>query len=296
MVTPDRFDRFIAEHRLPDVFRKTAAEFYEPLAAWLRRRLEVGRPFLLGINGAQGTGKSTLADYLALSLGESGERTVATLSIDDFYLTKAERRQLSQTVHPLLAVRGVPGTHDVPMLRECVTRLRRLGPGERCRLPRFDKARDDRADERTWPEVAGPIDLVILEGWCVGSVAAPDSDLELPVNALERTRDPDGLWRRYVNQRLASDYAQIFAGLDALVFLRAPDFDAIVRWRIEQERKLAAAAGTQAPGLMNDKQIGEFIQYFERITRRNLEVVRSNADIVIELDGYHHCVASHYRE
>jgi D-glycerate 3-kinase len=296
VVNADCLDRFIAEHRLPDAFRNTAAEHYEPLAAWLRHRLETGRPFLLGINGAQGTGKSTLADYLALSLGESGKRTVATLSIDDFYLTKAERRKLSQTVHPLLAVRGVPGTHDVPMLRQCLAQLRRLGPGERCRLPRFDKARDDRAAERYWPAVTGPIDLIVLEGWCVGSIAAPDSELEMPVNALERTQDPDGRWRRYVNERLASDYAQVFAELDALVFLRAPDFDAIVRWRIEQERNLAATAGARAPGLMDDRQVGEFIRYFERITRHNLEVVRSNADIVLDLDRYHDCVASQYRE
>ena len=295
MVSASCLDRFIAEHRLPEAFRHTATTFYEPLAAWLRPRLANASPLLLGINGAQGTGKSTLAAYLALTLAESGQRNVAILSIDDFYLTKAERLQLSKTVHPLLATRGVPGTHDVSMLGACLSRLREMKAGEHCRLPRFDKAADDRADEASWPAVSGPVDLVILEGWCVGSAAEQEAGLETPVNALEATRDADGRWRRYVNERLATDYVEIFDGLDALVFLEAPGFDAILRWRIEQEQKLAAAAGADVAGVMNTDQVAAFIQYFERITRNNLDVIRSSADIVLELDEYHDCIAARYR-
>jgi D-glycerate 3-kinase len=296
VLSAQSLDRFIADRRLPESFRATAAGCYEPLAQWLYRRLRRDAPFLLGINGAQGTGKSTLAGYLSLAIGGSGERNVAILSIDDFYLTRAERQSLAAQVHPLLAVRGVPGTHDMPMLRDCLGRLRSLRAGERCRVPRFDKAADDRCPEASWPEIEGSVDLVILEGWCVGSVPEPDAALETPVNALEETQDPEGRWRRYVNTRLASDYRAAFATLDALVFLQAPGFDAILRWRTEQERKLAAAAGPHAPGIMSDDGVREFIRYFERITRHDLETVRSNADIVLELDEYHDCVASHFRE
>jgi D-glycerate 3-kinase len=163
-------------------------------------------------------------------------------------------------------------------------------------LPRFDKAVDDRADEASWPTISGPVDLVILEGWCVGSVAEPEAALEEPVNQLEADRDADGQWRRYVNERLRTDYADVFAGLDDLVFLQAPGFEAVLRWRIEQERKLAVTAGANTAGVMNETQVKAFIQYFERISLHNLEAVRSNADIVLELDEYHDCVASHYRE
>ena len=266
------------------------------MAGWLRRNSKSGRSFILGINGAQGTGKSTLAAYLALTLDESGQRNVAILSLDDFYLTKAERRKLAQSVHPLLATRGVPGTHDIPMLRECLAQLRTLDPQDTCRLPRFDKAIDDRADEASWPTISGPVDLIILEGWCVGSTAETESGLEMPINALEAERDADGRWRRYVNERLRTDYAGVFAELDALVFLQAPNFEAVLRWRLEQERKLAVTAGANTAGIMNETEIKAFIRYFERITRNNLEAVRSNADIVLELDEYHDCVASDYRE
>jgi D-glycerate 3-kinase len=296
VLKPQSLDEFITDRRLPESFRATAAGCYDAVANWVSERLRHDPPFLLGINGAQGTGKSTLADYLSIAISESGRQNIAVLSIDDFYLTKAERKTLAEQVHPLLAVRSVPGTHDVPMLRDCLDRLRRLRAGDRCRLPRFDKAADDRAPEVSWPEIEGPVDLIILEGWCVGSDAEPDAALGTPVNTLEKTNDRDGRWRRYVNGRLASDYAAMFATLDALVFLQAPSFDAILRWRIEQERKLAATAKPHAPGIMSDDQVRDFIQYFERITRNNLETVRSNADIVLELDEYHDCVASHFRE
>jgi D-glycerate 3-kinase len=296
VVSAAQLQQFVAEHRLPDAFHRTATNFYDRLAAWLRQQVDRKSPFLLGINGAQGTGKSTLADYLALAIGRGGECNIAVLSIDDFYLTSAERQRLAATVHPLLAVRGVPGTHDIALLRDCLSTLRGLGSREQARLPRFDKARDDRADEASWPAIAGPVGLIILEGWCVGSAAESEAGLDAPVNALERARDPDKRWRRYVNDRLAADYADVFAELDALVFLQAPDFEAIRRWRIEQEHKLAASADAQAAGIMNDEQVREFIQHFERITRNNLQTVRSCADIVLELNAYHDCVASHYRE
>jgi len=296
VVSAEALDRFIAAHRLPASFRTTAARHFEPLADWLRGQLAGHTPFFLGINGAQGTGKSTLAAFLSLSLEESGDGTVAILSLDDFYLTRAERRALADSVHPLLATRGVPGTHDLPMLGQALARLRELGPGERMQLPRFDKAVDDRADEAAWPTVSGPVDLVILEGWCVGSVAEPEDRLAAPVNDLEAGQDPDGRWRRYVNERLHTDYADVFAKLDALVVLQAPGFDAIRRWRLEQEQKLAASTGTEAARVMDEEQVETFIRYFERITRHNLDAVRSSADIVLELDAYHDCVASHYRE
>ncbi len=271
-------------------------EHYLPLTLWVAERRSPGEKLLFGINGAQGTGKSTLADFLKLGLESGCQWRVAVLSIDDFYLTKAERHELSETIHPLLATRGVPGTHDMKLLSQSLDDLRALGEGERYRLPRFDKAQDDRADEQTWPSVTGPLDLVILEGWCVGSIAQDDSELAEPVNALERDEDPAGEWRRYVNDHLASDYADLFAQLDALVFLMAPGFEAIFRWRLEQEQKLVAAAPEDASSIMSEQRIEEFIQFYERITRDNLERLPGIADVVLELDESHDCVASRYRD
>ncbi len=81
--------------------------------------LPPGSGWLLGLAGAPGTGKSTLARMLAAVESRAGSDAVShpsapiiVLSLDDYYLTRAERDKLAQTIHPALAQRGVPGTHD----------------------------------------------------------------------------------------------------------------------------------------------------------------------------------------
>ena len=125
---------FCKAHRLPDSFRRVVSQHYVPLARWLRET-SGRRPSLIGICGAQGTGKSTLAEFLALQLGNTADWTVAVLSMDDFYLSRSERLELSGRVHPLLATRGPPGTHDCEMMDRYLRRLGRSVRGRRCACP-----------------------------------------------------------------------------------------------------------------------------------------------------------------
>lgn len=250
----------------------------------LRQRLAgtAKRPFILGICGAQGSGKSTLAEALAGRLRETGLR-VAVLSLDDLYLTKAERLALAGTVHPLLATRGVPGTHDVGMGLAVLDRLAGTQP---ILLPRFDKATDDRAPDGTW--IDGPVDVVLFEGWCIGATAQEPAALNEPVNDLERMQDSDGRWRRHVNAALAGDYQRLFKRIDALVLLAAPDFTIVRDWRIEQEeglRRSLQAAGRPADGTMSRQQIATFIQFYERLTRHILSEMPDRADLTLRLDA-----------
>lgn len=290
IASADTFEQAVSDvlsrHRLPAAFRRTAEQHYVPLALQLRNMRATDGQLTVGISGAQGSGKSTLADFLRVAAGTTFGWKVAVLSLDDFYLTLAEREALADEVHPLLATRGVPGTHDTDMLCSCLEELRQLGKGERMALPRFDKSVDDRAPQSRWPVVEGPIDLVVLEGWCIGAEAQAAEDLVEPVNALERNEDPDGTWRRYVNDALRDKYEPIFASLDALIFFAVPGFDAILRWRLEQEEKLAVKS-PQAPGLMNREQIARFIQFFERLTRLALTELPGKADFVLRLDDTH---------
>jgi len=82
--------------------------------------------------------------------------------------------------------------------------------------------------------------------------------------------------------------------LDALIFLQAPDFDAVYRWRLEQEEKLAETAAKGATGVMNSRQIATFIQNYERLTRANLDILPDKADVVLTLDDGHRFIRSHY--
>lgn len=240
--------------------------------------LTTRRPFVMGLCGAQGSGKSTLAVGLAVRLERSGVKT-AILSIDDLYKTKAAREALARDVHPLLATRGVPGTHDIPI---GLATLAALDRREVAVLPRFDKSRDDREPEDRWETAAGDIGVVILEGWCVGAVPEAPAALADPVNALERDEDPDGKWRRYVNDALVGDYQALFGRIDFLVLLAAPGFEVVRAWRTEQEHALRARAGA-ASGVMSDAGVGRFIQHYERLTRHILREMPARADLVVAL-------------
>lgn len=278
---------------LPDAFAKSAERCYLPYAEWLDARVAEnnGETYVLGINGAQGAGKSTLAHLISEYLTSEHGRRVVTLSIDDLYLIREERQSLSRRVHPLLSTRGVPGTHDVSLGISVIEQLRSLQQGETASIPVFDKSRDERCAPCDWATVTGPVDLLIFEGWCVASQATTVAELRDPVNALESSADPDGRWRTYVNAKLGTDYARLFAALDGLLFLQVPDFDAVFRWRLEQEHKLRQRATNEANAIMSDEQIAEFIQFFERLTRSNITMLPSIADAIIELGNDHQAIA-----
>lgn len=219
----------------------------------------------LAISGAQGSGKSTLALALAACL-ESAGRRCAILSLDDLYLGPEARTDLARRVHPLFAVRGPPGTHDPALGLSVLDALSRPGP---VRLPRFDKAQDAPVPEAERPVFEGPADVVIFEGWCLGARPDPGAAASRPINALERDQDPDGAWRRAVEAALAGPYADLFAAPDLTVFLRAPDFATVRRWRGEQEADLARAIAAGRPGrAMDEAELDAFLARYERITRR----------------------------
>src|SRR6187397_1657911 len=134
-------DRLVAAERLPVDYRSVVEQHWRPLADRIADLGRDGRPRVIGINGAQGSGKTTLCRFLEALLVEHNLRTV-TLSLDDLYLTRAERQDLAMHEHPLFATRGVPGTHDVA-LGEAI--LDDLLAGRTAALPRFDKSVDDRA-------------------------------------------------------------------------------------------------------------------------------------------------------
>lgn len=234
-------------------------------------------PIFVGLAGAQGSGKSTMAPRVVARLSDLGLRA-AVLSLDDFYLTRAERLTLARSVHPLLATRGVPGTHDLALLGLTLDALLAACP---VAVPRFDKSADDRLAADWWPTFNSPFDVVLLEGWCVGARPQRATDLVAPANALERNEDRDGRWRRWVNDRLAGDYATLFKRLALRIFLRAPTFDVVLQWRREQEDGLARQRGE--PG-MTEIDLRRFVAHYERITRWMLE--DKPAELVIELDRF----------
>jgi D-glycerate 3-kinase len=281
-VLPDMVLALIADEGLSEDYRYVVDRALRPLAEWLaRRHRAVRRPMLVGINGAQGTGKTTLCRFLCkLLLPELGLAAV-TLALDDLYLPLADRERLARDVHPLLRTRGVPGTHDVAMGEALIDAL--LDGRMPVRLPRFDKSRDDRMKADSGPLIERAPDIILFEGWCVGAEPQEDAALLVPVNALEAEEDADGAWRTFVNAALAGPYRALFARIDLLIFLRPPDFDSIIANRQLQEDKLRAR-GDAGDRVLDDIQLLRFIRHYERLTRHMLATLPGKADAVIDFD------------
>ncbi|WOJ93414.1 hypothetical protein R0135_16760 [Congregibacter variabilis] len=286
-------ESFLEEHRLPDDYLDTANRCFEPLAAIIaKRRQASGASLRIALNGSQGSGKSTLAAYLCRCLKEEHGLTAVALSLDDFYLTRAERRELAERIHPLLLTRGVPGTHDVGLLRDV---LKALGQeSERpVFIPRFDKSTDDRAAKDVWTLIDAPVDVVVLEGWCLGAKSETPEVVAQPINALERDEDPDARWRSYSNQLLKDQYEALYAELDFWVMLAAPGFDEVLRWRTQQEQKLRESVAGEGEGLMSDAALSRFVQHFERYTRQCLRDMPQRVDVLLKLSGDRSIVRTH---
>jgi D-glycerate 3-kinase len=209
--------------------------YYAPVARGLESRLARAerKPLVVGVQGPQGSGKTTLASALVHAFGEVGLRAVS-VSIDDFYLTHGEQAALAQlhAGNRCLAYRGYPGTHDVALGRETLATLLALGD-QAARVPTYDKSaqrgRGDRAPIESWRTVRGPFDLVLVEGWMLGF--SPVDEATLPVDL------------RAPNHYLAA-YADWPARLDAFVHLDVRSLATIVTWRVDSERARRARGET----------------------------------------------------
>ncbi len=279
---PPALHSLIEQQQLPGAYMEQINDWLQPMSQWLaERRAGQTTPLLVGLNGAQGTGKSTVTVFLQALLQQRG-LACCTLCLDDFYLARATRAALAQDIHPLLTTRGVPGTHDLTQLN---TVLDALQAGDNILLPIFNKADDDVVARQDWPMHSGAVDVIVLEGWCVGCPAQAEAALVNPVNALEADEDRQGRWRGYVNRQLRGAYADLFARLEVLLMLQAPSMQAVLQWRHLQEQQLAIKACGQA--LMDASDVRRFVHHFERLTRHCLAVLPTRADYLLTLDNDH---------
>ncbi len=279
---------FIAKHKLSKAFIKTAEQWYMPLAEKLKmHQHSAKKTYYVGINGCQGSGKSTLAQFIKSYLQNIYQLNVVALSLDDFYLSQSQRLAMSLKIHPMFVTRGVPGTHDMDLAKQTLLNL--AAKNKRIALPRFNKATDNPFPQEQWPIIHTPVDMVIFEGWCWGVTSQSEEQLRRPVNELEKQRDDLAVWRNYANRKLANDYQPLYPLMDYWLMLKAPSFEDVYTWRLEQEQKLNTATDKKAEknteGLMNTQQIQHFIQYYQRLTEHALDKLPHSCDQVFELNA-----------
>lgn len=252
---------------------RTSAQYQTTLAQLMAKlQSDLSFPAVIGLSGAQGSGKSTLAAELVAQFKQQGINAAA-VSLDDYYLSKAQRQQLAQSVHPLLAQRGVPGTHNIS---QAIADAQGVLAGLAVSLPRFDKALDETVATKA-PQM---LDLLIVEGWCLGVTAQSEMELLPPANALEAQEDAAGDWRQYVNNQLKGNYARYWHMLQPLIWLQAPDWRSVCQWRARQEQQLWQQRATG----MTEAELARFMLPFQRLTEASWQQLPQRADYIIRLD------------
>ena len=235
---------------------------------------------LVGIGGPPGSGKSTLARMLSASLRAEG-LMAHVVSLDDYYLTRADRAVMAAEIHPLFETRGVPATHDLGLLLSDLDGLLSRAMGGLV-LPQFDKASDDRLPGPGETPIAAP-DLVLLEGWCVGCPGGGFPGPDLPLNQTEHELDPRGAWRAEVAKHLERYEALLHSKLDLRWFMAPPNWECVVQWRWQQEQELG-----DRRHMHTMEEVRNFLATFERLGRHMLQSCNDWADLVIHLDLDHH--------
>ncbi|KAF0714829.1 Aste57867_3661 [Aphanomyces stellatus] len=238
---------------------------------------------VLGLSCVQGGGKTTMSSYIQQLFQEAG-KSCATLSLDDVYLTRADQLKVTAAHphNPLLEHRGNPGTHDIDLLMSIIDDAT---AGRDVLVPRYDKSafdgRGDRFPRDQWLPHRGPLDVLLVEGWCLGFEALDsnvDGDLGLVNHALR-------------------DFDCLYAALSALIVVKVADVAWVYTWREEAEARMREA-GKPA---MTPTQVRDFVDRFMPAYRAYLPTLYADATtgthlstiprLVVEIGQHRDCLA-----
>jgi len=289
-VSKDCFKFIKSQETLKEKFKKKykmIKYFLIPISFWIAEKAKNKKPYIVGLSGGQGTGKTTISSVISIILRKYFKLNVFTISIDDFYKTRKERLLLSKKVHPSLMIRGAPGTHGTNIMLDFFSRAKRK-KFRPLKLPKFNKAIDDRYNKKLWYSVKKRPDIIIFEGWCVGAKAEKNNTLKKSLNSLEKLKDKKLTWRRFVNKQLQSKYKQLYDQLNCLLYLKSKNFSLLRKWRIKQEKKLRLKSKkSNNHKIMSNKEVINFMQTYQRVTQNMFKYVPKYASIILKLNSNH---------
>ena len=270
--------------------------FLIPLCFWINSQADKKKPYFVGLAGGQGTGKTTTSSLIKIILSKYFNLKVFKISIDDFYKTRKERISLSKNVHPMLLTRGVPGTHDINMMLNFFKESKNK-KFKRLKLPKFNKAIDDRFRKKHWYDLKKKPDVIIFEGWCIGAKSETNNTLKKSINLMEKNKDQNQIWRKYVNDQLKTKYKKLYSQLNCLIYLKAKNFSLLQKWRLKQERKLWIKSKKNSnTKIMSKEDVLSFMQTYQRVTQNMFRYMPKYASIIINLNSDHQIKSAVYKK
>ncbi|KAF7872581.1 hypothetical protein EAF04_003501 [Stromatinia cepivora] len=241
----------------------------------IHQKTHATRPFIIGLNGIQGAGKTTLVNTLYEILTRDHGLETLVLSIDDLYLTREDQEKLARENegNRLVRFRGEPGTHDIPLARALFTSLLQ-SPPQATRIPIYDKSLHSGLGDRSpnfhtindTTQNQKPIQIILFEGWCVGFRSLPPTtitDMRQRSLSLPQTTTPTTYTTLrnhplssllFINEKL-KDYDYITNTFNIFIHIDAQDTQYVYEWRKQQEEALRREKGTG----MTDEQVKEFV-------------------------------------
>ncbi|HLC52765.1 MAG TPA: hypothetical protein VJI98_05965 [Candidatus Nanoarchaeia archaeon] len=265
---------------MPKFSKKEIKEVINPLIERLIEKSKRHKTLIAGIQGGQGTGKTTLVNFVKQRLRKQGFK-VQSFSIDDFYETYRFRREWSgkNPGNPFYQIaRGMPGTHRVKLLKQVLAKIKAGKPFE---IPIFDKFRHQGQGDvsKRMIKVNERQDFVLFEGWCVG---IPKVSSRILINICKKNDiplkqlDPE-LQYHLVMLKAIKDYLPLWKYLNYIVMLQADSAQLHQKWRLQQERELKIKKNQG----MTPKEIINFVNVYLPLTYVCYEKIKADAKIKI---------------
>ena len=265
-------------------------DFYKntviPLSLYLLNFPKRDKPYFIGLNGGQGSGKTTLSDFVQRVLSIDSQRSITGFSIDDIYKSTEERNKMATEIHPLCKVRGVPGTHDISMGLDVLDSLSNASNETLTAIPSFSKPLDRHKPIEDWKVFQGKPDFIFFDAWCAGAKPISEENWKPPMNDLEKEEDPCGVWSKWSNRELSGDYQDLFNRFDLLLMIKVPSIEFVYesRWIQEQTLSKTLKDPILLKNIMTKEEVFRFVMHYERLTHYILKEMPALSDIVLDRD------------
>ena len=286
----DRSENKLREYAQENNIRGISENFYleiiSPLVNYLASLPKKETPYFICLTGGQGSGKTTMSEFIQLVLTEFCNKRTVGFSIDDLYKTQEERKKLADEIHPLCEVRGMPGTHDMSLGFDLLESLSKANNSSKTAIPAFNKPLDKHYPKNEWKVFRGKPDFIFFDAWCGGVKPISENNWDPPINKLEEEMDPKGVWSKWSNQELSGDYQKFFSLIDLLILIRVPSMEHVFqsRWLQEQTLEKNTSNPEMLDKIMTQEEVYRFVMHYERLTRHILEDMPNYCDILIDRD------------